>query len=212
MIKQVKHIMLDVDGTLIESFEFDEQCFTDAVKQITGLSIESDWDSYPNVTDRGLLMTFIERQAPHYKLAELEPLVKQQFISNITDHLKSNPAREVRGARAFVRHLLSSNRFVVSIATGGWGETAKLKLGSAGFDIRGIRLISSNHHHQRTKIMKLAIDTTGNVNNLTYFGDAQWDVDACEELSMNLVIVGDRVPHSQRIENFLSINSALRYT
>jgi len=47
MIKQVKHIMLDVDGTLIESFEFDEQCFTDAVKQITGLSIESDWDSYP---------------------------------------------------------------------------------------------------------------------------------------------------------------------
>ncbi|GAK86809.1 hypothetical protein JCM19238_4417 [Vibrio ponticus] len=53
----MKHVMLDVDGTLIQSYEFDEQCFIDAVYETTGLKILNDWHNYPNVTDRGILKT-----------------------------------------------------------------------------------------------------------------------------------------------------------
>ena len=209
----MKHIMFDVDGTLIESFEFDEVCFIDAVRQVTGLSISKEWATYPHVTDRGLLMTFIERQAPHYELGILEPLVKAQFIRNIEDYLESTPAKEVPGAKHFVAHLLASECHHVSIATGGWGETARMKLQSAGFDISNIMLASSNDHHRRVEIMTLASSTAhiANGDTLSYFGDAQWDVDACNELDINLILVGDRAVHHQRIENFEHVESLLRH-
>lgn len=206
--------MLDIDGTLIKSFEFDEVCFIDAVQKVTGLCINKEWDTYPDVTDRGLLMTFIERQAPHYQLRALESLVKAQFINNIEVYLNHTPAKEVPGARQFVEHLRSSEDYCVTIATGGWGETARMKLRSAGFDISNIVLTSSNDHHRRVEIMKLASSAASikNSDSLTYFGDAQWDIDACTELGFNLVIVGDRTAHHQRIENFEHLESALKHS
>ena len=31
------HVMLDIDGTLLQSYAMDEQCFVDAVRETTGL-------------------------------------------------------------------------------------------------------------------------------------------------------------------------------
>lgn len=209
----MKHIMFDIDGTLIESFEFDEVCFIDAVRQVTELCINKDWATYPDVTDRGLLMTFIERQAPQYQINTLEPLVKAQFICNVKAYLNSTPAKELPGAKHFVAYLLASKDHHVTIATGGWEETARMKLQSAGFDISNIMLASSNDHHRRIEIMTLASSTariaTG--DTLSYFGDAQWDVDACNELDINLILVGDRAVHHQRIKNFQDLEIALEH-
>ena len=41
------HVMLDIDGTLLQSYEMDEQCFFDAVLEATGLEISTDWDLIP---------------------------------------------------------------------------------------------------------------------------------------------------------------------
>ncbi|GAK86810.1 hypothetical protein JCM19238_4418 [Vibrio ponticus] len=46
---------------------------------------------------------------------------------------------------------------------------------------------------------------------ITYFGDAEWDVRACEELGVNLVVVGERVEHHQSIPNFNSLEQALYF-
>ncbi|HCE3035043.1 TPA: HAD family hydrolase [Vibrio parahaemolyticus] len=209
----MNHVMLDIDGTLIQSYEFDEKCFVDAVYEITGLELSSDWGSYPYVTDRGILKTFIERQAPQYSLEELEDLVKPVFIRNIQRTINSEPAKEVPGAREFVSYLMNSDKHVVSIATGGWSETAKLKLESAGFELEGLTIASSNDHYSRIKIMEVAKSQTDSTQNLpvTYFGDAAWDVKACEELGVNLVIVGERVNHQQRIVDFSSLEQVLRF-
>ncbi|WP_114764533.1 HAD family hydrolase [Vibrio rhodolitus] len=209
----MKHVMLDVDGTLIQSYEFDEQCFIDAVYETTGLKILNDWHNYPNVTDRGILKTFIERQAPQYSIEELENIVKPVFVKNIQNSINREPAQEVPGAKGFVSHLLSSNLHLVSIATGGWGETAKIKLASAGFEIDQLPIASSNDHYSRIEIMNLAkskADLTLKMP-ITYFGDAEWDVRACEELGVNLVIVGERVEHRQSIPNFNSLEQALYF-
>mgnify|MGYP001318580333 CR=1 FL=1 len=45
------HVMLDIDGTLLQSYAMDEQCFVDAVRETTGLEISKDWRSYPFVVD-----------------------------------------------------------------------------------------------------------------------------------------------------------------
>ncbi|MCF2911196.1 hypothetical protein L1285_23125 [Pseudoalteromonas sp. DL2-H2.2] len=82
---------------------------------------------------------------------------------------------------------------------------------SAGFDIEKLVIMSSNDHYSRIKIMEMAraeVDLNGNIP-VTYFGDAQWDLKACDVLAVNLVIVGNRVSHHQRIQDFSCFDSAL---
>lgn len=207
------HVMLDIDGTLLQSYEMDEQCFVDAVRETTGLEISTDWGSYPFVTDRGILKTFIEQQDLKYSLAELESIVKPIFIRNVQQSVKTSPAQEVPGAKKFVSYLLDSDEYVVSIATGGWGETAKIKLNSAGFETEKLAIMSSNDHYSRIKIMELAKSAINQIDNypVTYFGDAEWDLEACKELAVNVVIVGNRVNHYQRIKDFNCLDTALSF-
>lgn len=207
------HVMLDIDGTLLQSYEMDEQCFVDAVRETTGLEISTDWGSYPFVTDRGILKTFIEQQDLKYSLAELESIVKPIFIRNVQQSVKTSPAQEVSGAKKFVSYLLDSDEYVVSIATGGWGETAKIKLNSAGFETEKLAIMSSNDHYSRIKIMELAKSSINQIDNypVTYFGDAEWDLEACKELAVNVVIVGNRVNHYQRIKDFNCLDTALSF-
>ncbi|WP_017007617.1 hypothetical protein [Enterovibrio norvegicus] len=74
-------------------------------------------------------------------------------------------------------------------------------------------LASSNDHYARIEIMKSARMRADPTNTLpiTYFGDAEWDVRACEQLGVNLVLVGERFKHHQRIKNFMPLDAALRY-
>jgi len=75
----------------------------------------------------------------------------------------------------------------LSIATGGWEETALLKLQSAGIDVSGIPIASSNDHYARIEIMKMARVKASACESfpVTYFGDAAWDQKACRELGYN---------------------------
>ncbi|MGF1764752.1 HAD family hydrolase [Aliivibrio kagoshimensis] len=207
------HVMLDIDGTLLQSYEMDEECFVEAVREATGLEISTDWGGYPFVTDRGILKTFIEQQGLKYSLTELENIVKPIFIRNVQQSVKASPAEEVLGAKKFLSHLLDSDKYVVSIATGGWGETARIKLKSAGFETEKLDIMSSNDHYSRIKIMELAKSAINQIGDypVTYFGDAEWDLRACEELAVNVVIVGNRVNHYQRIQDFSCLDSALSF-
>ncbi|NAW65803.1 HAD family hydrolase [Photobacterium halotolerans] len=206
------HVMFDVDDTLIQSSQFDENCFVEAVKSVTGLDLYQSWSDYPHATDRGILRTFIEIQAPDEELADLERRVKAIFIQNIRERLRRRPALEVSGAKAFFHRLLADERFIVSLATGGWRETARMKLISAGFNIDDVSMASSDDHYSRARIMELARERAGDTDlQLTYFGDAVWDVRACQELGVNLVIVGNKVSHCQSIHDYHSDAQALYY-
>lgn len=61
--------------------------------------------------------------------------------------------------------------------------------------------------------MKIARYQAGEMGEgaLTYFGDAQWDVNACRALGVNLVIIGNRVEHHQQLPNYLDVDAALRF-
>ena len=48
--------IFDIDGTLIESFGFDGDCYINAVKEVLGeVHIYDDWGKYEKVTDSGIL-------------------------------------------------------------------------------------------------------------------------------------------------------------
>ena len=102
------------------------------------------------------------------------------------------------------------NNVVVSLATGGWRESAVLKLQSANINFLSIPLASSNDHYSRVEIMKLAAcRATNNQYPCAYFGDGIWDKEACISLGYHFVLVGDKFTHNPSIENFNSIESAL---
>ena len=101
----------------------------------------------------------------------------------------------------------------VSIATGGWRESAMLKLNSLGFAVSSIPLASSNDYSSRVDIMKHALSKAPSkqIKSCTYIGDGAWDKKACEELGLNFLLVGDKVEHPQSVPNFINQKHVLSF-
>ena len=97
---------------------------------------------------------------------------------------------------------------VLAIATGGWEESAKMKLKAAGFDISGVVFSSCSDAMTRSEIMALAAfrakqDTGVTFDRRVYFGDGEWDKMATNTLGYEFVAVGENVKHFTQIPNFV---------
>ena len=205
--------MFDVDGTLIESYDFDENCYIDAIFEVLGHHIDSDWEQYEHTSDAGILNQHIQKKGLLNDKYIIHRKVKNAFVKNIGHYLSQNTIKPIRGASEFLDQLRNIDNVTVSIATGGWRETALLKLEAAGLDVRGFPIASSDDHFSRTEIMKIALQKSGVSNNhsFTYFGDASWDKRACELLEFNFILVGNRIEHYQSIKDFTDKKKIYRF-
>lgn len=201
----MRHIMFDIDGTLIKSNDFDTACFVSAVEEVVRIKISSDWARYNHVTDAGILEEIFDSNGVGSKQANRER-VKRAFIRNIQKCIRKSPVEEIPGASLFLGRLQSMDNVAISLATGGWYETAILKLNSAGIDFGGIPIASSNDHVSRVAIMRTAQHRTGSNTVLPciYFGDGSWDKQACAELGFSFVLVGDQIQHEPRVQDYTS--------
>ena len=138
---------------------------------------------------------------------------QKTFIEKIANHLKYIPLQQVLGASEFINELRRLENLSLSIATGGWHETALMKIESAEIDIADIPIASSNNHFSRTELMKIAKEKAVGRNKVscTYFGDGKWDKKACEELGFNFVLVGERTYHHQNILDFDNAKQAMAF-
>ena len=204
------HVMFDIDGTLVKSYDLDSRCFIESVKDVTGIYVDSDWSKYRHVTDSGILEEIIEINGITNR-QETREKVKNVFIEKLEQSIANEPIQEIPGAAEFLTLLNSMSDVVVSLATGGWYESAALKLSSAGINFSSIPFASSNDNISRTEIMKTAVSsaTSGKGYTCTYFGDGSWDKEACEKLGFNFVLVGNRLKHKPNIINFVSIEEAM---
>ena len=200
-------IMFDVDGTLVDSTSFDEDCFLKAAEILFGTEISSDWDSYEYATDIGILSETIERyEIPGDKI-ELVQKFRKIFLELISGYINVNPGsvQEITGASDFIKELIQREDCRVAIATGGWEETAKLKLKAADIDITGCSFASSSDHYSREGIMgkaeSMAYDGIP-FDSKIYFGDALWDKKACESLNYRFILIGDRFEHEESIQDY----------
>ena len=201
--------MFDIDGTLVESYEIDSKCFVGAVKDVTGLSINSDWSKFQHVTDSGILNEALF-SGEYSNIEEIKNKVKQRFLENLEASIADQPVKEIFGAAAFLNLLQSMKNVTVSLATGGWQESAIMKLESANIDFSSIPLASSNDHYSRIEIIKLAANRAAKRQYpCTYFGDGVWDKEACSSLGYNFVLVGRKFVHDPSINNFQSAKSTL---
>lgn len=183
-------VLFDIDGTLLHSAAVDDALYREAVRQVLGdVRLRPTLHEYEAVTDTGVLGQIIrDNNIPG------DPLdaVRSMFVRLLEQHVGNHgPFREIAGASDFLRGLGASPNHAVALATGGWRESAMLKLDSAGLAWSRFPLASSNDHHERTAIMEIALSQLGNAfESVTYYGDGPWDRDACDALGWNFVAVG----------------------
>ncbi|MFK7977730.1 MAG: HAD family hydrolase [Halioglobus sp.] len=208
-----QHVMFDVDGTLTQSYALDSQCYIRAVESVTGIKISDDWARYQHVTDAGILN---ETMAEHGGdcSPQVHEQVKAAFLANLNAEVAKTSVQAVPGAPAFLDYLYSQPNVSVSFATGGWRESAFLKLESAGVPFQREAFASSDDHYSRTEIMKIAARRAGLAPGMrcTYFGDGLWDAQASRALGYAFVRVGGTKntlqPHEVHINDYEPLSAA----
>jgi phosphoglycolate phosphatase-like HAD superfamily hydrolase len=211
-------IMFDIDGTLVDSDEFDGPLYAQAVRSVVGEDVDTAWASYRNVTDSGILLEILERRGLQQDADEISSRVMQVFFGLTDDYLKRHPAviREVPGAKDLVTALLAKPNVRVAVATGGWRETAFLKLKRIGLNPETLAVATACDAIERTKIMQIAEHRAcaGNApQRRIYFGDGSWDKRACAEINYEFIAVGKKIEHHTRFDdlrNQVAVLDALR--
>ena len=186
--------IFDIDGTLVDSFGFDDACYISAIREVLGeVYIHNDWSKYKNVTDTGSLRQIMEEN----KIQEKEQIkeVRTKFGELIRQHLQEGgECRPKEGAIHLINKLIAADGYEVGFATGGWRHTAKMKLQHAGFNLRNTILTSSDDGDERVTIMEKCLLTLGNnFDRIVYTGDAEWDMQATEKLGWHFIGVGARL-------------------
>lgn len=198
-------ILFDIDGTLVESMAVDTELYFSSVTEVLGpVRIRDRLSDYNHVTDSGILAQLLDDNGRARDDA-VAAAVKSVFVDKIARHIETKgPFATIDGAIEFVAGIRASGDKGVAIATGGWRESALLKLASAGFDIDGIPLVSGDDSPSRIEIMRAALARMGDdFESVTYFGDAEWDARACQALGWNFVAVG---PGLGGIETYDGVN------
>ena len=188
----MKAVIFDIDGTLIQSMAVDCDLYVSAIQSVIGpVRFRSRFSDYENVTDGGILeQVFIDNSLAIDSQAT--DRIKAVFTAKLDAHiLSAGPFPIVHGALQFVENLMQSASTRVAIATGGWRESAILKLEKSGFNLARFPLASSDDSNSRVEIMSAALAMLDqDFVSVTYFGDAEWDRRACSDLGWDFVAVG----------------------
>lgn len=187
-------VIFDVDGTLIQSLDCDALAYLRALHEAFGfVAVNPDWSAYRNSTDSGIFREVFETQAGRLPDDSEMASFRRHFLSHIAAVSGAAPLRLIPGADETLRHLTSSDSAGVSLATGAWAESARLKLASAGIDFDTFPSATADDSEARTGIIDLAIERAAAVHNVAsfertiYVGDGIWDARACSDLSIPFV-------------------------
>jgi phosphoglycolate phosphatase-like HAD superfamily hydrolase len=207
--------MFDIDGTLVDSWGFDNRDYADAIRSVLEVEVDDTWRSYRHVTDGGILEELLASKSFDRPIAELGAEVKRRFMATVYARFAHDPApvREIPGAKALIELLATLPGVRVAIATGGWAESARLKLAAIGIDADALPHATSSDRIERSRIMQLAEERAlGGApwTTRTYFGDGDWDKRASAELGYRFVAVGPRVKHDPHFDDFRDPSAVLR--
>ncbi len=192
----MKLVIFDVDGTLTNTTQVDEECFVQAFESELGFfNINKNWADYTHVTDSGITQQIFQERWGRVATNEELVKIKTCFIKLLQVACNKNKElfSQVPGSANLLTNLRQSPEWCVVIATGGWYESATLKLQKANIKIEGIPLASANDAISREDIIKAAIIKAQNIYQvdnfakIVYVGDGVWDVKTAYNLGISFV-------------------------
>lgn len=188
--------ILDIDGTLTNTSHVDAICFTRAVAETHGIAeIGASWANCPHVSDSGVThQIFLDHFNREPTDEDVLPL-KTRFFDLLHQHHALEPAHfaEIPGARHMVSQLAQKDDWVITIATGCWRGSAKMKLAAAGIELDRFPGGFAEDARPREGIVQAAIDRARQHYGVRQFtkvvsvGDGLWDVRTAANLGLPFV-------------------------
>jgi phosphoglycolate phosphatase-like HAD superfamily hydrolase len=195
-------VMLDIDGTLIQSYEYDRDVFGAVIGEVLGgLSVDADLNGYMNKTSLGVTEEAIRsatgRNPEEREIEEVKYKVMARFEKMSREF--PNLFSQVPGAAGFLERLRGLEGAGIAIATGCWLEEARFKLRASGLSIDGLPIATSSDDRNRIRIMTQATEKArqsygcAGFERTVYFGDGPWDLQASHSLGYEFIGIGPRV-------------------
>ena len=199
----MRYIIFDIDGTLTDTTEVDDRCFTQALEDVFGFKgFETNYGHYINTTDSGIIdQLFQEQHQRTYTEAE-----RDSFISHFCNLLKAAYAqekhcmKEIPKAAQIFNTLCGQVGVSIGLATGGWRESALFKLRCAGINLEGCvaasfaqdakarRDIIGNTIRQMNELHNIEVPMT----DIVYVGDGRWDYEATRQLGIRFIGINNK--------------------
>jgi phosphoglycolate phosphatase-like HAD superfamily hydrolase len=202
-------VMFDIDGTLTQSDDVDSDCYAQAAAEVLNLpQVDRDWSLYQNVTDSGIATEIIETHFGRIPIpGELER-IRGRFVDLLRTALCANPTScsPIPGALSMLAALSKRDDLIIALATGGWAQSAQLKLRMAGFNVETTAFASADDSSKREQIMSIArTRALGRCrieafDSVIYVGDGLWDLQASRRLGIPFIAVANG-EHAQRLRS-----------
>jgi phosphoglycolate phosphatase-like HAD superfamily hydrolase len=189
-------VMFDIDGTLTETMKVEEECFVRSCRDVFGFAdIDTDWSHYPRTTDSGIFHDVFTSRVGRLPTPQEVSRFRQQFIYLLAAASSQPPFAPVAGADRLLFLLAQSASHRVSLATGGWRDSARLKMARAGMCFDDHPAASADDALDRESIMRLsrqrAAERYGESFACTvYVGDGVWDARACRSVGIPFIGIG----------------------
>jgi len=180
--------LFDIDGTLTASNEIDSACRAQAFLDIFRFPLNTNWNDYEHVTDRGIATQALQEHGGEVTEHALS-LDRARCVQLLTERMTK--LDEIPGAGAFLAQLLAHD-WRIALCTGAWGDSARLKLLRAGLPT-DLPLASCDDDISREAILRRGVALVGGEDDfIISFGDAPWDVRAAASLGVPFIGIGRR--------------------
>jgi phosphoglycolate phosphatase-like HAD superfamily hydrolase len=190
--------MFDLDGTLTETVQADEECFVSALLDVFGFeNVNRDWSAYRHTTDSGILVELFEARRNRVpQPAEIKHF-QNRFVTLLNEASQNLRRFEpVPGTEVLLEDLAGREHFGVALATGGWKISAQWKLKKTGLDFLFGASAFADDECSREGIMGCALQRAlrhyrqTRFDAVIYIGDGVWDIRASKKLGYHFVGIG----------------------
>ena len=217
-------VMLDIDGTLTQSYEYDREIFGLAIAEMLGCPpVDADLNGYVDKTSLGVTLEAISRLTGRSPKEDEIEEVKRRVLRHLERMYRESPGNfgEVPGASRFLERLRKLDGAAIAIATGCWRSEALFKLRASGLSVDGIPMATSDDNRDRKRIMEIAAGRAQDFyacpgfERVVYLGDGLWDLQTSRSLGYSFIGIGPRVQTLKDSEafrwhpNFLEIEAVL---
>ncbi|MBW8683835.1 HAD family hydrolase [Chitinophaga rhizophila] len=199
----MKYIIFDIDGTLTDTTEIDDLCYTQAITETFQFSdFNTNYGHYENTTDSGILNQLsLERRNRPCTVTEIENFI-DCFCNLLERTYEKQPHyfREIPKAGKTINSLLRNEELRIGLATGGWKQSALFKLQCAGINIEACSAASfAQDAFARRDIIWQTISKMNKRHQLTpalsdiiYVGDGNWDYQATQQLGIKFIGIDNK--------------------
>lgn len=198
-------LVFDIDGTLLQSTSIQMSCLRRALHHI----FESNYSRWGEreakfTTDSGILAEISQELLGRAPSPEEAMRFETAFLTEIQQCMVTSECVATAGA-AEVLGNFGRSAHAVAIATGGLQRVSSLKMNKAKLPFDGIPAAFAEDGFTKEEVIKTAVLRAEakweiRFDEIVYFGDASYDLQAARTLGLKFVGVGDSARQRRLIE------------